>query len=100
MYNRAYLADFSFDGGYKVSLDWDAWLRIADLDGSFAFENTIQMAHRIHEDSETTRQIAAAGRLREDREMFSRLWPDWIAGLLARLYNRSTDFNAVGEEKA
>ena len=100
MYNRAYLADFTFDGGYKVSLDWDAWLRIADLPGSFVFAPAVQMAHRIHEDSETTRQIAAAGRLREDREMFSRLWPDWIAGLLARLYNRSTDFNAVGEEKA
>ena len=58
-YNKEYLSDFVFDGSYRVSLDWDAWLRIADLPGAFVFESSIQMAHRIHADSPFVHMVIA-----------------------------------------
>ena len=47
------------------------------------------MAHRIHEDSETTKQIESSGRAAEDLKMFSRMW---LAGLrrLAKMYAEAT----------
>ncbi len=48
------------------------------------------MAHRIHEDSETTKQIESSGRAAEDLKMFSRMWPGWIARRLAKMYAEAT----------
>ena len=99
LYDLERLCGFSFSGEYHVNLDWDAWLRMSDMDGSFVFEDGILVGHRIHEDSETTRQIANSGRKEEDRRMMRRLWPAPVAGALSLLYAHSTDFNRIGATK-
>lgn len=95
MYNRIRLEPFAFDGGFRVDLDWDAWLRMCGMEGAFAYDRHVLMAHRIHENSETTRQIASDGRSREDGLMMSRLWPRGLAAVLSKLYAHSTDSNRV-----
>lgn len=77
-----------FNPSYKNDLDWDAWLRLSDYKGSFVYVKKILVAHRIHEDSETTRQIASSGRYLEDMKIYERLWPKPIARLLAWFYKR------------
>ena len=99
LYDLKRLSGFSFSDEYHVNLDWDAWLRMSDMDGSFVFEDGILVGHRIHEDSETTRQIANSGRTEEDRRMMRRLWPQPVAGALSLLYAHSTDFNRIGAAK-
>ena len=99
LYDLDRLRSFSFSEEYHVNLDWDAWLRMADMDGSFVFENAILVGHRIHKDSETTRQIANAGRSAEDRRMMRRIWPVPVAGALSLLYAHSTDFNRIGADR-
>ncbi len=99
LYDLQRLSGFSFSDEYHVNLDWDAWLRMSDMDGSFVFEDGILVGHRIHEDSETTRQIANSGRTEEDRRMMRRLWPQPVAGALSLLYAHSTDFNRIGAAK-
>lgn len=78
----------TFDPSYKNDLDWDAWLRLSDYSGSFVYIKQTLIAHRIHEDSETTRQIANNSRYLEDRQIYERLWPKSIARLLASFYKR------------
>ena len=60
------------------------------------------MAHRIHAESETSKQIASAGRAQEDKAMFQRLWPGFLADLIMKFYARSYTYNQndAREEKA
>lgn len=73
----------------KLNLDWEAWLRLADGDGEFAWVRETLMLHRIHVGSETSDGIRAGVRRHEDLMMFLALWPRPIAHLLARIYAMS-----------
>ena len=84
-----------FDESYKVSLDWACWEKLSKLKGSFVYVPKRLMMHRIHEESETTRQIGNSGRSREDLEMFRKFWPAPIAGMIAHFYRDSESSNVV-----
>lgn len=88
-YNRARIGCFSFDPTFKINLDWDAWERLSRRDGAFTSVPEIHMAHRIHEDSETTRGIMTSRRMDEDLLLFKRLWPVLVARLILCLYTFS-----------
>lgn len=79
----------------KNALDWQTWERFSKLDGSFVYCNEPLMAHRIHEDSETTNQIAGGGREREDLEMLCKFWPKPIASLIEHFYKASEKSNSL-----
>ena len=93
MYNMKMCGNFKFDGNYKNDLDWDAWLRLTNLKGGFSYSRKVLMAHRIHEDSETTHQIASCGRANEDRELFGRMWGERMTDFLCRHYSKSYESN-------
>lgn len=75
-----------FDPSFGVNLDWAAWLDLCERPGSFVWVREVLMAHRIHEESETTQAIAAGRRAREDEQLLRRLWPAWIARMIVRSY--------------
>lgn len=83
-----------FSESLKVDLDWDAWLRLADKPGAFAYDRQTLMLHRIHCGSETSAGVRAGVRAAEDRMMFERLWPTPLARLLARAYALSYEEGA------
>jgi glycosyltransferase involved in cell wall biosynthesis len=78
-----------FDTGLKVDLDWDAWLRLARLPGSFVYLREPLMQHRVHPDSETTSAIEDGHRQREDAMMFRQIWPGPLADMFASAYRAS-----------
>lgn len=83
-----------FDPRYRVNLDWDMWLRIAqEAGGAFVRSRRKLVYHRIHGASETSAGIADGSRTREDQELFERLWPRPIARVLSRLYSRAYRYN-------
>lgn len=85
---------FGFDERFKVNLDWDFWLRLArETEGGFSCDRKVLMHHRIHPGSETTSGIAGGIRLREDRELFGRVWPAPLASLIAKAYAISYRYN-------
>ncbi len=94
MYNRKLSDGPIFDASYKNNLDWDAWLRFADMKGGFSYSRDVLMAHRIHDGSETTKQIEGGGRAHEDLMIFRRMWPNCIAKKLAKFYAKSYDSNS------
>ncbi|MDR0922442.1 MAG: glycosyltransferase [Lactobacillales bacterium] len=94
-YNLKQLNGFKFNEEMKVSLDWEAWTRIAKMDGQFRFISAPLMYHRIHSDSETTAMISDNTRNKEDEYMYSLFWPKFMVKLLMKFYQKSQATNSV-----
>lgn len=90
---RPNLPDPIFLDDMKCDLDWEAWERFSQLDGSFVYAPQLLMRHRIHENSETTALIKDDTRTQEDLLMFQRFWPKPIAYILNQLYSISQRSN-------
>ncbi|MEK6795006.1 MAG: glycosyltransferase [Spirochaetota bacterium] len=88
-YHRAQLSSFSFSRDFSINLDWDAWLRLADVNGAFVRVPRVLMWHRIHARSETSSGIAGKRRQDEDARLFSRALPPVIADMIRSLYSLS-----------
>lgn len=82
-----------FAEGLKSNLDWQAWARIADMDGQFYYDPEILMYHRIHEGSETSALIVDSTRTEEDLYMLKQFWPSPIASLINLVYKRGQKSN-------
>lgn len=82
-----------FEKRFKSNLDWEAWERISNKEGSFEYCNKVLMYHRIHEGSETSVLINNRERVREDYEMLRRFWPGWVAKIYMKIYVKGTDSN-------
>lgn len=89
------LPDPVFTVRYRSDEDWEAWERISKLKGDFLYDCTIQMGHRIHEESETSLIIGDNARSLEDYEMFCKFWPAPIAKILTRFYSKSQKSNEL-----
>ncbi len=87
--------DFRFDGNFRFACDWDAWDRLARKKGAFLYIPKRLMAHRIHEESETTKQTAGSRRAEEEYSMFRRYWPKWIARRLSGFYAKGAESNQL-----
>lgn len=92
-YVRPNLPKQLFLSGYKVNLDWQAWERFSQLKGDFVYVNDLLMSHRIHERSETSRNIGDSNRSREDLDMFCKFWPESIAGFIEGWYKKGEEQN-------
>ena len=84
-----------FESGYRFVVDWDALLRLADRPGRFICVERELMDHRVHQDAETSRNIADHNREREEREIFLRIWPEPAVRLIMHFYKRAyRDYDA------
>lgn len=93
MFHTANIGNFSFNDQLSVTLDWEAWLRLANRRGDFVYVKKRLMLHRIHPESETSKGISDSRRLQEDRLMFELLWWKPLARALSRLYALSYHSN-------
>ena len=87
-----------FASHMKCNVDWLGWERLSRGKGNFIYINKRLMGHRIHEESTTTDIIKDNIRTVEDREMFSKFWPQWIVKILNRFYIRSEKSNRIKGE--
>lgn len=94
-YFKSSLPEPVFRNHFRSNEDWEAWEMISKLKGQFLYCKKPLMAHRIHEDSETSAVIQASGRTGEDIEMFEKFWPKWLAIKIAKLYRKSEASNFV-----
>lgn len=86
-----------FNIHFRSNEDWEAWERIANLEGEFLYDGSMQMGHRIHENSETSVIIGDKARSKEDYEMFCKFWPKWIAKIITGVYSKSEDSNKLNK---
>ncbi|MBR3152586.1 MAG: glycosyltransferase family 2 protein [Clostridia bacterium] len=79
----------------KCDLDWDTWDKLSKYKGRFIYINKELMAHRIHEESETSNLIENNTRLEEDFTMLQRYWPKPIAKLIMKFYSKAIETNKM-----
>jgi len=94
-FNKPGLKDFTFSPDFSYSLDWKAWLDMTNREGAFIFINKKLMKHRIHKDSETTKQLGTNVRKKEELRIFRIIWGKRVAGLLGRIYTLSHKDNIL-----
>lgn len=96
-YSKEALCDYEplFKTGFRSNVDWETWERISRAEGEFLYCNEILMAHRIHEESETSAVIGDNLRSKEDYEMFLKFWNRPIAKVLTKIYSLSEKENNV-----
>jgi len=92
-YNKRRFPDFAFVTYMKTDMDWEAWYRLSQEPGEFIYIKDRLIGHRIHEGSETSGGIESGARSAEDLEMYKRYWPDGIARILHRFYEKGLDSN-------
>ena len=80
---------------FRSNLDWQTWEWLSRRKGAFLYLPRKRMAHRIHEESETSATIRDQQRRQEDYEMFCEFWPKCIAKMLTGCYGRSEEDNQV-----
>ncbi len=80
---------------FRSNVDWEAWTALTRKKGQFVYCPEPLMAHRIHEDSETSAIIGDNRRGQEDYEMFRQFWPAPIARRLAGIYGKSEGSNQL-----
>lgn len=95
MYNKSYIGSLSFSSEFDCNMDWDAWLYLANENGSFVYINSILLYHRIHNSSQTIKSITSNLRNLEDQKIFMRIWNNWVGKLLAFIYRYSARSNKV-----
>lgn len=93
MYHKAYIGPFSFSQIFQCNMDWDAWLRLSEIRGSFIYIKKRLVIHRIHSDSQTSLQIKNKIRKKEDALIFERLWPRLLSRILTSIYSFSLKSN-------
>ncbi len=79
----------------KCDLDWDTWDNLSKYDGVFLYIPKELMAHRIHEQSETSNLIENNVRLEEDLIMLKRYWPNAIARFMMKFYGNAVKTNKI-----
>lgn len=75
------------------NIDWGTWLDFADKKGTFIYLNEVLTFHRVHGESATSKCIDSNKRIKEDYEMFCRLWPKWFAKFIMIFYKHAQDAN-------
>lgn len=92
-YFRDNMPEQIFQNHFRTNEDWEAWEHLSHQKGEFLYASKPLMAHRIHEESETSATINETGRSAEDMEMYLKFWPKWFAKILCKLYKKSEDSN-------
>lgn len=90
---KAY-TDFEFDDSFIGGcFDWDAWIRLSELDGDFLYVKEPLVGHRIHDETLTSHSIANNERGDDELVIFKKMWPDWIAKVLYKKYCKAAQSN-------
>ena len=85
----------AFDTQYVNGCDYKTWAALANKEGMFLYVPEKLMAHRIHAESATTKNVADGTRKQEDLEIMCGFWPKWVAKQIHRLYVNGEKSNMV-----
>lgn len=84
-YNKKNLDAPLFISRFQHGVDWDLYIKLASRNGRVAYVKKPIAFKRIHADAQTKSDVMSGVRAKEDIELYSLLWPDFIARLLQRV---------------
>ncbi|MBR1815762.1 MAG: glycosyltransferase [Lachnospiraceae bacterium] len=88
-YHRSILGPSIFTSDMKQCIDWDTFYQLANREGRFVVVDKPLLYYRIHDEATSKVLITNHLREKEDREMFEKFWPKWIAKILMKFYKKA-----------
>lgn len=90
-YNKNRLGESFFTSELKFNIDWDTFLKLADMDGAFTYVDEPLTYYRVHDGATSKEFIADHRREADDKVMFRKFWPKWMIGIIMFFYKRAYD---------
>lgn len=88
-YNKERLGESLFTSPYKFALDWDILYQLSGRSGRFICVEKTILYYRVHGEATTKACIADNSRVREEADMFSKMWPEWVVRGLMYFYRKA-----------
>lgn len=88
-YHKAKIVGNIFTTDLKFNIDWDTFLKFADMPGRFIYINRPLVFYRVHEEATTMKCIDNSLRIKEDTYMFRQFWPQWLVKLIMVFYKKA-----------
>ena len=88
-YHRSVLGPSLFRSSLKECIDWETFYELAKRDGRFVVVDKPLFYYRIHDGATSKLLMESNQREIEDRLMFEKFWPKWMAALLMVFYKRA-----------
>ncbi len=85
-YNKELLGDSIFTSDMKFNIDWDTFLKIANIKGRFLYNSNPLVYYRVHDEATSKEFIDNNKRYTEDTEMFNKFWPRWVTKIIMHFY--------------
>ena len=73
----------------KNNIDWELFLKVAEIEGRFVYCPEPLLQYRIHNESVTSSYMENNVRVKEDIYILEQCWPRWIARILILFYKKS-----------
>lgn len=93
-YHKSVLGGSFFTSELKYNIDWDTFLKFADIDGTFAYTDKPLTYYRVHDGATSKEFIVDHKREKDDTYMFRKFWPGWIVRIIMHFYKAA--YNTYG----
>jgi hypothetical protein len=90
-YNKEVLGDSFFTSELKFNIDWDTFLKFAEINGVFAYVDKPLAYYRVHDGATSKEFIENHLREKDDMYMFSKFWPESIVKIIMIFYKKAYD---------
>lgn len=85
-YNKKLLGDSIFTSEMKFNIDWDTFLKLANMSGAFLYKDKPLVLYRIHDEATSKMFIDNQRRVVEDRIMFGKFYPPFMVDIIMHFY--------------
>lgn len=90
-YHKKSLGESFFTSELKFNIDWDTFLKLAYIDGTFAYVDKPLTFYRVHDGATSKEFIENNKRINDDTFMFEKFWPKWIVKIIMVFYKKAYD---------
>ncbi len=90
-YNKEVLGPSFFTSEFKFNIDWDTFLKLAQIDGQLAYVDRPLTFYRVHDGATSKEFIESHLRERDDEAMFLKFHPKWMVKLIMVFYRKAYD---------
>ncbi len=90
-YHKTLLGSSFFTSELKYNIDWDTFLKLADIKGTFAYVDKPLTYYRVHDGATSKEFIEDHRREKDDRYMFEKFWPRWFVNIIMHFYKKAYD---------
>lgn len=88
-YNKSELGESFFTSELKFNIDWDTFLKLADMKGTMAYIEKPLTYYRVHDGATSKEFIVDNRRVIDDKVMFSKFWPKWVVEVIMIFYKKA-----------